>query len=100
MKISKVEIANLKAKWGKIYTLSVKKNNKTYTALVRKPDIEVMSACESLGENRKIDSAILAFNSCVLMQDEGIAKDDEIKLNISTQLQGLFKSLEVEIKEL
>lgn len=66
---------------------------------VRKPDLDVLAAVDSLSEE-PIKAVTVLFKNCWLGGDETITESDELKVSASGQIAKLFQVRQATVKKL
>lgn len=99
--ITEAQIKKWKAKYGDVFAISVKLNNKEKaTGYFKKPDLNIIAAAAKFAETDPIKSGTVMLENCWLGGDEIIKQDDEAKLGVIKRLGELFKVKEAEVKKL
>ncbi len=81
-----------------VYPVRVKKDDKVFVGLFRKPTLVDMSAAASMAHD-PMASAELLYNSCKRMVDPEMDSDDEVHFKAITLVGQLFRVLEGEVGE-
>lgn len=100
--ITEAKIKQWKQRWGEVHQFDVvidDEGNKA-TAYFRKPDLAVIGASLSKGDNDPIGSGNVFFENCWLGGDEIIRTNDEARFSVTLKLNRLFKLRAVEVKKL
>ncbi len=103
MKVTEAQIKRWKAKYGEVYEIEVEMDEEGKDIAVgyfRKPDLNVIAAVARFAESDPVKSGIVLFENTWLGGDERIKEDDEAKLGVIQQLQGVFKAKTARLKKL
>lgn len=98
--ITEAMIAGWKQLHGRVHWIRVDYNGTTRTAIVRRPDLKVISAASSLIHSDPIKAGLVLYDSCKLYVDPVIEASDELKLSVTKRIGELFQSFETELGEL
>jgi len=96
------QVKQWKQRWGEVhqFDVTIDDDGNTVTGYFRKPNLEVIGASISKGENDPIGSGNVLFENCWLGGDDRIKSDDEARLSCALRLNRLFKLRAVEVKKL
>jgi hypothetical protein len=100
-KATEEEIAGWKAKFGKVFKLSVSRNEtEVYDAYLKNPDRKVLGAATATGGNDQIKTNEIILKNCWLAGDEEIKTADDLFLGASAQLGKIINIAQGELQEL
>lgn len=92
------DVKKLVLQHGKLTELTVRRDNESYTGLFKKPTLAILSACAAKSDD-PIASARLMYNSCKVVVDEEVEKDDELLVGMFTLVGKLFRTVQGEVGE-
>lgn len=92
------DVKKLVLQHGKLTELTVKRDGKSYTGLFKKPTLAVLSACATKSDD-PIAAARLMYNSCKVVVDEEVEKEDELLVAMFGGVGKLFRTLQAEVGE-
>jgi hypothetical protein len=93
------QLTQFQRKHGEVFPVRVRKDDKQFCGLFRKPKLSDMSAAQSLVSSDPMASGDLVYNSCKLAADPEMDSDEEVHLAAVKGVQRLFRVLEVEVGE-
>jgi hypothetical protein len=88
------EQVKAKHKVKRVFVIDVEdpdNEDKYYRAWLSKPDLKVLSAFYSVGQNDPIQASKMVFNGCFLEGDKEIVQNDEIFAAAMAQIEDLMK---------
>lgn len=89
----------LKNKYGEIYTLTVKAEDKEYVGFLRKPTRDEYFAFFSFSSTNPMKGLEIILNSCFLEGDSEILEDDIVFFTALSQVGELIQVYEGDIKK-
>ena len=93
-------IQTWKARYRKVYQISILDEQDKYCGFFRRPDMETMSAVSKISKNDEIKGASTLFDNCWLGGDDNLREDFFLKSAAIKELSSIFGSVTGEIKNL
>lgn len=98
--VSETQIKKWKQLHRDVYRIQIPTEEGSHViGYVRKPDLDVLAAVESLSE-QPIQAVTVLFENCWLGGDETITESDEMKVSASGQIAKLFQVRQATVKKL
>lgn len=97
--VTEEQLTKFARQHGQVFPVRVRKDDKQYCGLFRKPKLSDMSAAASMVSSDPMAAGDLVYNSCKLAADAEMDSDDEVHLKAMTLVQTLFRTLEGEVGE-
>lgn len=97
---TKLQIEQLKRKYGFLVIVSVSQGENTFNAIFKEPTFEVLEATGAIGKNSEIKGTIALYENCIVKADDEINNRDFAKLKALEGLAKHMNSFSVSVKNL
>lgn len=89
-----------KAKYRKVYMVTIEDDGEKFAAYFKRPDMEVMSAVNKTSKNDEVKAAVFLFDNCWLGGDPIVKEDSVLRMSATAQLKNIMAVKSAELKNL
>jgi hypothetical protein len=98
--VSDETVGMWKAKYRKVYEITIDDDEETYAGYFRRPDMDMFSVINKMAKTDEVKAANILFDHCWLGGDPLVREDSVIRMTAIASMQQIFAIRTAELKNL